>query len=109
MALKPLAESGLTSWDDFPSITSPDALPGITSRRSRPRLLLKAALRPGTFYAGIATADAFRRIASYALLLLRKQTGILHETERIYVTLESSQWYNRDKSNNSSYLNLTQQ
>jgi hypothetical protein len=49
-------------------------------------LMAFSALRPGMFFAGIATADTFRRTECYALLFLR-QTGFLHETEKIYVNL----------------------
>ncbi len=43
-AMRP-TEGGITSPDALPGITSWDVLPSITSRRSRPRLLPKAALR----------------------------------------------------------------
>jgi len=41
------------SWRESASITSPDAPPGITSRRSRPHLLPKPAVRPMFYKASL--------------------------------------------------------
>ena len=43
-------EAGLASPDALPGTTSWDVLPSLTSRRSRPRLLPKPAMRPETLF-----------------------------------------------------------
>ena len=53
--LRGFLRSSITSPDAPPGITSWDVLPSLTSRRSRPRLLPKAALRPGTVLASLAS------------------------------------------------------
>jgi len=59
--------SSLCSWRESASITSLDAPPGITSRRSRPHLLPKRALRPLMFLSALRPGTAFAGIASNVL------------------------------------------
>jgi hypothetical protein len=65
--------SSLCSWRESASITSLDAPPGITSRRSRPHLLPKPALRPLMFLSACVPArplPAMRPMFYKASLLL---------------------------------------
>ena len=67
--------ASLTSPDAPPGITSWDVLPSLTSRRSRPRLLPKAALRPGTIFAGIAS----HLTSDWLSLFSRERSEPLHK------------------------------
>ncbi len=82
--------SSLCSWRESASITSPDAPPGITSRRSRPHLLPKPAVRP-MFYKA-------------SLLLLRYPRPKTRDPLLIFLSLSPSLSFFFSLSKDGSFL-----